>query len=178
MRWLALLLCAACGDDAAGPDAATTTGEPAELAGIVARHNQVRAMVNAQPPLPVLVWDDSLAATAADWVAQCRDDEMPYDLIDHNPQRSQGHPYYVGENIYATSALALGGNAVDSWASEARDYDYPSNTCSGACGHYTQLVWRTTLAVGCARRSCPNLKYSSTIVCDYGPGGNTGDRPY
>jgi len=33
--------------------------------------------------------------------------------------------------------------------------------------------------VGCARRDCPALTYRSTIVCDYGPGGNiSGSRPY
>ena len=42
------------------------------------------------------------------------------------------------------------------WAGEARGYDIRSNSCSGVCAHYTQIVWGTTLAVGCAvARSAP-----------------------
>jgi len=39
-------------------------------------------------------------------------------------------------------------------------------------------VWRTTLKVGCARGNCPGIQYPSTIVCDYGPGGNSGGLAY
>lgn len=51
--------------------------------------------------------------------------------------------------------------------------------CVGVCGHYTQLVWANTRFVGCARWHCSGLRYPSSIVCDYGPGGNiNGQRPY
>ena len=41
-------------------------------------------------------------------------------------------------------------DAVKSWADEVKDYDYENNKCSKVCGHYTQIVWATTEAVGCA----------------------------
>jgi len=154
-------------------------GEPAALMGITLAHNQVRAAVQTATPLPFLTWNADLAATAAAWVAQCQDNDAPTGLIDHNPNRSSGHPYYVGENIYASSGTATGQGAVTSWASESANYDYANNTCNGVCGHYTQLVWRDTLEVGCAIGDCPGLQYRSSIVCDYGPGGNVnGQRPY
>lgn len=167
----------------AGPDAAVDAapgvGEPAGLVGITLYHNQIRQQVQTATPLPALVWSDALAATAAAWAARCVDTAPPAGLIDHNPGRSMGHPYYVGENIYASSGTASAMGAVQSWASEKAKYDYASNTCSGVCGHYTQLVWRDTLEVGCALATCPGLTYSSVIVCDYGPGGNiSGQRPY
>lgn len=187
-----LLALAACGDDggseivdaapgAGGADAAPVVGEPANLTGITAAHNQVRAMVQTQPPLPALTWSPALAATAAAWVAQCKDTMAPTGLVDHNAGRSTGHPYYVGENIYASSGNATGQSAVTSWAAEATNYTYASNTCAAGkvCGHYTQLVWRATTEVGCALADCPSLQYKSTVVCDYGPGGNNGSqKPY
>ena len=143
--------------------------------GITLAHNQVRAMVQTATPLPPLEWDPSLAATAAAWVAQCQGNV----LLSHNAGRSDGHPYYVGENIYASSGTATAQGAVSSWASEQANYNYANNTCTGVCGHYTQIVWRTSIKVGCARGNCPNLQYPSTIVCNYGPGGNlNGARPY
>lgn len=155
------------------------TGEPAELAGITLYHNQVRAMVQTDPPLPFLEWEPALAATAAAWVAQCQNTDSSPQIIDHNPNRSQGHPYYVGENIFASGGTATAQGAVNSWKAEASNYNYASNTCNGVCGHYTQIVWRSTVKIGCARGTCPNIQYPSSIVCDYGPGGNVGGaRPY
>lgn len=198
-RWglLLILACAACGDDGgaaiadapgggsgsgtdgAMPDVPGGVGEPSNLVGITLAHNQIRAMVQTGTPLPALTWSPALAATAAAWVAQCKDVDAPMGLVDHNAGRSTGHPYYVGENIYASSGSATGQGAVTSWASEGANYNYATNTCTGGtCGHYTQVVWRATLEVGCALGDCPGLTYRSTIVCDYGPGGNSGGKPY
>jgi len=70
---------------------------------------------------------------------------------------------------------------VYGWAAEQVHYHYDSNTCDpgATCGHYTQVVWRATQKVGCALGRCAGLTYPSTIVCDYGPGGNvSGQKPY
>lgn len=164
-----------------GPDVPTDVpggvGEPPEMEGMTLLHNQVRAMVDTPTPLPPLTWSSDLAATAAAWIAQCQDDQAPTGLIDHNPDRSTGHPYYVGENVYGSGGTATPAGAVQLWAAEKANFTYPSS-CSGTCGHYTQIVWRTTLEVGCALGECPGLQYGSTIVCNYGPGGNTGGAPY
>ena len=104
--------------------------------------------------------------------------EAPAGLVDHNAGRSAGGSY-VGENIYGSSGAATGPAAVASWASEAASYNYSSNTCSGVCGHYTQLVWRETARVGCALHDCANLQFGRTVICDYAPGGNINNRrPY
>jgi hypothetical protein len=150
--------------------------EPAALAGITAAHNAVRARVGVK--MPPLSWNEQLAASAQAWANQCVDATSPAGLIDHNPKRGIGFPWYVGENIYASSGKALARAAVQSWAAEQKNYDYARNKCSGACGHYTQMVWAKTVFLGCAISSCPNLRFSSSIVCDYAPGGNSGGRPY
>jgi pathogenesis-related protein 1 len=154
------------------------TGEPANLMGITLAHNQIRAAVQTQTPLPFLTWNANLAATAAAWVAQCQDQDAPTGLIDHNDGRSTGHPYYVGENVFGSGGSATGQQAVELWAAEKANYTYATNSCSGVCGHYTQIVWRTTLEVGCAMGTCNNLQYKNSIVCNYGPGGNNGNPPY
>ena len=63
--------------------------------------------------------------------------------------------------------------------------DYATNTCSDVCGHYTQIVWRSTGFLGCGIENCtrnspcgasfPNW---SLVVCNYQPRGNNGQRPY
>lgn len=153
-------------------------GEPPELAGITRAHNEVRAAVDTATPLPPLVWNEDLEATARAWAESCTDNEAPAGLIDHNEGRSDGHPYYVGENVYGSSGAATGADAVASWASEEADFNPATGGCSGVCGHYTQIVWRTSVELGCALSNCPGLTYGSSVVCNYGPGGNSGGRPY
>ncbi len=171
---IAIVALAACGPDALSGDD-TSSGEPAELAGIVDAHNAVRRMVQTSPALGDLVWDDTLAATARAWVAMCRDQDAPTGLIDHNPNRGQN----VGENVFGSSGGATGDQAVASWAGERSNYDYSTNTCNGICGHYTQIVWRSTTNVGCAIGSCAGLTFGTSIVCDYSPAGNVGSqKPY
>ncbi|HTJ42003.1 MAG TPA: CAP domain-containing protein [Kofleriaceae bacterium] len=157
------------------PDAPAGVGEPPELTGITLAHNEARSKVGVAP----LVWDPALATIASSYVAMCIDANGD-GLVDHNPNRSNGYPTYVGENIYASSGTATGPAAVQLWVAEAQYYDYATNTCAAGqiCGHYTQVVWAATQKLGCALHNCPGLKYPSTIVCDYGPGGNTGGRPY
>lgn len=180
---VALLFCAclaacalsvACSDGEAQSDAGPSgEAEPTDLVGTLAAHNQVRQTVG----LPALTWDPMLAATAKAWATKCKDSDGD-GLVDHNPDRGSGSTY-VGENIYGSSGSASGPAAVNAWAAEAANYNYSSNTCTGVCGHYTQLVWRETTRVGCALHSCAGLRYSATVVCDYAPGGNINNRrPY
>ncbi|MBK7533984.1 MAG: Fis family transcriptional regulator [Myxococcales bacterium] len=171
-----LAVVAGCGADDPLSDAGPpgSASEPPELSGTLAAHNQVRAQVG----LPALTWDPALAAVAKTWAARCIDVQDPIGLVDHNEGRSTGGAY-VGENIYGSSGSATGPAAVASWASEAANYNYASNTCSDVCGHYTQLVWRETTKVGCALQDCARLQYGRTVVCNYAPGGNINSRrPY
>lgn len=148
--------------------------EPTALAGITAQHNRVRARVG----VAALVWDAKLAASAQAWANRCVDTAAPSGLLDHNPDRSAGFPFYVGENIFAATGTASAQQAVRSWVAEAANFDYATNTCKGVCGHYTQVVWAKSVRLGCGISFCANLRFSSSIVCDYGPGGNSGGRPY
>lgn len=159
------------------PPGEEPSGEPDDVAlhGIVGAHNAVRSSVVPTPneALGALSWSDAAAAVARSWASGC--------TFAHNPNRGN-----LGENIYAASAGygSTPASVVQNWASESSNYDYASNSCSGVCGHYTQVVWRATSAVGCAVQQCtgggPFGGGSWELwVCDYAPPGNyTGQRPY
>jgi hypothetical protein len=194
----ALLLAACDGDidssmttgDAAGSgsnhvymDAPAGAGEPANLTGITDAHNTVRAMVDttgiAAGPLPPMVWDPQLATLAMNWASQCIDADNN-GFVDHSSQtyRTNAAGYsYVGENIFASGGAASAAQAVQTWAAEKSKFTYPTG-CAGTCGHYTQIVWRTSIHVGCANVTCNGLQYKGNLVCNYGPGGNSGGAPY
>lgn len=135
------------------------------------------------PPIPDLEWDAQLADIAAGYAAQC--------TWAHNPNRSDNYPRYVGENLALFSSgwsvNSLVESSLTNWVeNEIPDYDYASNTCTGTCGHYTQVVWRNTERVGCALKQCatvsnlgPTWNNAYLLVCNYSPGGNyVGQWPY
>lgn len=147
-------------------------------------HNQARSgTLNPEPSpaLPPVSWDPILADTAYDYLVKC--ESTSGTLVDHNANRTSdyaalGGSGYVGENIYASTASTVTpAAAVSDWMSEASMYDYATNT--GNAGHYTQVVWRTSVRIGCAIVNCPGVQYPDTILCDYAPGGNiVGEKPY
>ena len=162
------------GTSAVGTTAVTTGGgnmEPANMTGMTAAHNAARAAVNpaANPAIPSLAWSSTVASFAQTYSQSC--------VFAH----SNG-PY--GENIYATSGSATPQNVVGSWVSEAGNYNYANNSCSGVCGHYTQVVWRDTANLGCGVTDCSvNSPFGSGNwqfwVCDYDPPGNFNNmKPY
>lgn len=155
----------------------------AQIDAFVNAHNQARSG-NLNPPpspaLPPVTWDATLADVAFNYLSKCQGTT----LSDHNANRTKdyaalGGKDYVGENIYASSGKSADpAAAVSSWMSEASSFDY-NNPNLSAAGHYTQVVWRASVRIGCAIVNCPNMKYPNNILCDYAPGGNiSGQKPY
>lgn len=155
----------------------STTGDPADgepdsVRGITAAHNRVREETGAG--LPPLTWSAEVAAFAQQWA-----DELGRRgcSLEHRPRSGEFQQRY-GENLFWGSGSGWSAQqVVGSWASEASDYDYASNSCSGVCGHYTQIVWRDSLRLGCATTTCDGG--GQVWVCNYDPPGNyIGQRPY
>jgi len=150
---------------------------------MVFEHNKVRKSLNIKS----LKWSPKLALYAQSWADylaknnKCR--------MKHRP-RSGKYKQRYGENIYWASAIKWSNgkvelakktsfNVVSAWASEVKDYNYHSNTCSRGkmCGHYTQLVWANTTKVGCGMAICKDK--TQVWVCNYNPPGNyVGEKPY
>jgi pathogenesis-related protein 1 len=169
---LAVLL-TACGSDPSGPggggDDDAGAGEPAALSGITAAHNAVRADVGVAG----MTWNADLATLATGFIADCQ-----FAHSSGNERSNVAGFEYVGENLYASGGggSPTGQEITDAWASEISDYDYASNSCSGTCGHYTQIVWADSTDLGCAVKDCGGM---FIVSCEYGPGGNfVGQRPY
>lgn len=149
---------------------------PAEQQEFIDAHNDVRrataaaesARLGRQVTIPDLVWSPEAAQVAQDWA----DRLGATNTFDHNQSRDG-----FGENLAAGQDTPRG--VVQRWASEVTDYDYDSNSCTPgeACGHYTQVVWAETTAVGCGIADHPD--WGLVQVCNYvGHGNVTGQRPY
>ncbi|KAJ1403693.1 Ves allergen [Sesbania bispinosa] len=128
-------------------------------------HNAARSKVGVPP----LAWNESVAAFAKNYADQRKGDCQ---LIHSGPS------YGYGENLAGNTADRSGVNAVMSWVGEKANYDYNSNSCvGGECRHYTQVVWKNSTSLGCAKVRCNNG--GTFIGCNYYPPGNwPGQRPY
>ncbi|XP_028777942.1 pathogenesis-related protein 1-like [Neltuma alba] len=126
-------------------------------------HNAARSQVG----VPDIAWDDTVAAYAQNYASQRKADCQ---LVHSGGQ--------YGENIAWSSSDMTGTDAVKMWVDEKANYDYNSNSCvSGQCGHYTQVVWKNSIHVGCAKVRCDNG--GTFIGCNYDPPGNyEGQKPY
>ncbi|KAL3692371.1 hypothetical protein R1sor_006022 [Riccia sorocarpa] len=133
-------------------------------------HNAARKAVRVVS-MANLTWDWSLANYAQNW-ANSRASRANNCVLKH----SNG-PY--GENIFWASWNSTPLDAVKLWLAEKPYYNYTTNSCKPGkmCGHYTQIVWKTTTKVGCASAKCP--AGGTFTVCSYNPPGNyIGERPY
>ncbi|XP_059636260.1 pathogenesis-related protein PR-1-like [Cornus florida] len=132
-------------------------------------HNLVRA---AKWELP-LIWDFELERYASWWAAERKADCK---LMHSFPEDD----FKLGENIYwGSGSTWTPTDAVNAWSAEEKYYSYATNTCvfGQQCGHYTQIVWRNTRRLGCARVVCDTGDVFMT--CNYDPVGNyDGERPY
>ena len=144
--------------------------DPAE---IVVAHNRWRAAVGVGE----IAYSKKLAASSQAWVNYLKD------AAGCQLQHSSGT---IGENLYGHSAWSSGelyqtksSEVVDAWGNEKWDYNYADNSCAAGkvCGHYTQLVWKSSTSVGCAMTVCENG--FQIWACQYEPAGNWfGDKPY
>lgn len=140
--------------------------EDGVLAGITAAHNQVRAGVGQAP----LAWDEAIGGFAQEWADHLAANSCQ---LAHRPAATQKY----GENVYWSSGQSNAAGVVASWAAEEADYNPATNACSGVCGHYTQIVWSATTALGCGQATCPGG--GRIWVCNYDPRGNVmGQKPY
>merc|ERR1719333_274311 len=166
---------------------------------ILKTHNELRQKVAAglethgnQPGasnMMKMVWNDELAAIAQRWVDQCKGG--------HDHIRYMCDDTAVGQNFYGKccsyetkdQVMANVDEAVKAWYKEVERpigegrerIPFPISNiqpwkADEGYGHYTQVVWAGSSEVGCGLvHYLDDGKYRTSIVCNYGIGGNFGD---
>jgi pathogenesis-related protein 1 len=155
---------------------------------IVSEHNKIRAAVNdgtyfsqpkADPPLAMVVWDSKIADKAQAYADTVTDFSQGHSSSEYRTYTSSYVDGYHGENI----AIG-GGNYSDPAFFVAKSWgeDEAQNCTLSSCGgHYTQIVWRETIAVGCGKKDDVSFGNSTgtLVICQYAEGGNINGRaPY
>jgi hypothetical protein len=132
---------------------------------LLAAHNAERDRRH----LPRLIWSDQLAQHAKSWAAKLAHD----DRMVHSDRKDRPGE---GENLWNGTASYFGPeDMVGSFLSERKSFKagtFPEVSKTGKwqdVGHYSQIIWPTTTAVGCA---LAHNKVRDYLVCRYSPAGN------
>lgn len=141
---------------------------------LLAGHNRERSMLG----IPALAWDQGLARDAEAYARHL----VHVGFLVHSEDDPRD-PDPQGENLWAGTAGYYGPEQmVGLWVAEKHDYKpgiFPNNSLSGDLenvAHYTQVMWRSSRAVGCAVARGTDDDF---LVCRYSEGGNViGERPF
>ncbi|KAM7263151.1 hypothetical protein ACFE04_000834 [Oxalis oulophora] len=139
------------------------------------KHNRARAEVGVAP----LKWSETLANTTARIVS--------YQKIKNDCQYPNLTGIIYGRNQHR--AVSQGNEtlpplrrAFDYWVEGKEYYVHENNVCVAPyeCKYYTQIVWRKSVELGCAKATCvKNEEKARLTLCFYNPPGNIkGESPY
>jgi len=133
-------------------------------------HNRYRDAVDVPP----LAWSSELAESAQAWANHL----ARTDTFAHSETNGD-----YGENLWKGTAGAYSlTNMVDAWGDEQQYFipnaAFPDVSTTGNwadVGHYTQIIWHDTEAVGCGLATGSGW---DVLVCHYAPPGNyRGQQP-
>jgi len=131
-----------------------------------------------------MVWDDNVAAKAQAWAEQC--------VFEHDTDAGMATTKFnvVGQNLdiqlssKKLSKISLTDMVKDLY-DEVNLYNgqsapVSSYTFNDGTGHYTQIAWAKSYALGCGFKVYQNQgMYAYQLTCNYGPGGNyEGEKMY
>jgi hypothetical protein len=164
---------------------------------VLKAHNDARDAVGS----PALTWSNSLAADAQSWANELVKLNQGKDI---NQAETEHAPGNKAENIASGYKASSSGEVsppstaslVQDWVNEKQYWkggtfgspdscQAPGQAAGKGCGHFTQVVWRTTTEVGCGIATLDGKTSSGlsgkwyALVCRYSPEGNwLGQKPY
>lgn len=124
-------------------------------------HNQWRRLHNV-PELKIDPKLTKFAQSRADFIAASDGDKF---------EHVKETPY--GENLAWHSNEKSDCNKLTAmWYDEISDYNFFKPSFNMTTGHFTQMIWRDTTRVGCARQISTGSQGGVYLVCNYDPPGN------
>ncbi|KAJ4412468.1 hypothetical protein N0V82_008787 [Gnomoniopsis sp. IMI 355080] len=142
--------------------ASSDAGLTADQSNALASQNSARSDVGES----ALTWDASLASDAQTWADHLA--TLGAGNLVHDDQSTEG------ENLYWSSdASNPYAAAAEAWIAEKSSYNGEAITGSGNFenyGHYTQIIWKSTTAVGMAISD--DGSGGVYVVARYSPAGN------
>uniref|UniRef100_A0A8D0ASP6 SCP domain-containing protein n=1 Tax=Sander lucioperca TaxID=283035 RepID=A0A8D0ASP6_SANLU len=121
-------------------------------------HNAYRLKHNT----PKMTLSSELSASAQKWANHL----LAIGALQHSDTQDGENVY----NMWSSATLKLTGKeAVDSWYSEIKDYNWSRPGFSSNTGHFTQVVWKDSKELGVGMATDGHKVF---VVGQYRPAGN------
>ncbi|OWF45110.1 peptidase inhibitor 16-like [Mizuhopecten yessoensis] len=151
----------------------------AKSLSLLEAHNKYRKIEG----VPLMRYDETIAQNAAKYASKCIFGHSAYSERQNIASYSS-----VGENLFLGTGNPNLEDVVSNWYKEKSDYNRSNLSCTPGkqCGHYTQVIWSKSTALGCGTQRCASIEAGGIIfenalyvVCQYGPAGNyAGQSPF
>jgi hypothetical protein len=134
-------------------------------------HNTLRRTIPSTGMLQ-MSWDPAVAALAQAWVNTCPSGH-PASTLTQYWNTAKFTP--TGQNI--AWGYSSWNDVVNAWYGEISNFQFGVGpiSSSSSVGHYTQVVWNVSYALGCGYAQCPS---GATYACNYGVAGNMSPGQY
>jgi uncharacterized protein YkwD len=149
----------------------------AEQQQLLDMHNAHRRTCGA----PALSWSWAVADSAQTWANGCHTKKSNSSSFCHQNVAAKDVPECgtfprttYGENLHWGESVTPETADKGWWANEIRKYNFGTPVYSDEVGHFTQMAWRTTTQLGCAKSVCGK---NTLWVCRYEKRGNVGVTP-
>ncbi|KAG0298629.1 hypothetical protein BGZ96_009703 [Linnemannia gamsii] len=119
-----------------------------EKNSVLNAHNTLRAKHGA----PALTWNTEAAKYGDNWLQSCK---FEHSFGKYGENLAAGHKDFP--------------STVQGWYNESKDYKFNDPGFFMRTFHFTQLVWKSSKTVGCAKKVCPTW---TMYICEYDPPGN------
>lgn len=134
------------------------------------QHNTYRA----KHGVPAMTLDSTISASAQAWAEKM----AAASDFNHENQDKYGENLYVAYTTASSMNTAtLAQKAVTSWYNEIQKYSFSQPGFSSETGHFTQVVWKESIQLGCGaaqgKTTKNGINYNAFyVVCRYNPPGN------
>ena len=145
---------------------------------VLETHNNARNGIRYATSMPLLTWSSELSTYVQSLLSSC---QIPSTAAVNVAGFAQVN-FVTISDVAGTPISAL----VPQFTNGQSSFSYTSS-CSAAggwcgscsdkqsiCMTYTQVIWATTLQLGCSTASCSGRQY---LLCAYGPAGNVAGQP-
>ncbi|XP_024660319.2 GLI pathogenesis-related 2 [Maylandia zebra] len=151
-------------DSEAGCKAANQVTDESFKKEFLHTHNAYRAQHGAPP----LTFNTELDDAAQKWANQM----LAKKKLGHSDTDDGENVFYAWSSETKT---LTGKEAVDSWYSEIKDYDFKKSGHQPKTGHFTQVVWKSSTELGVGIATDGNTVF---VVGQYRPAGNITNAGY
>ncbi|PZO36090.1 MAG: hypothetical protein DCF19_22505 [Pseudanabaena frigida] len=156
------------------PPTLENTADSTFIKTILSKHNYYRSIHHS----PDLLIDKQLNAQAQAWAERIASSgELEHSNQDQRSGSGENlFVSYTTENAIAPDTLA--NSTMQNWyEKEVSQYKYDSPGFSQSTGHFTQVVWKSTIQLGCGTakgtKTLGDQTYNAFyVVCNYAPAGN------